>query len=202
MLSKLLRYLYVLEYDVVEPTRAKGEIRSLTLTIHASLYIISDKYGVQGLKTIAKNRFGETLRRSYSEMLSHGPRDLSSLVSAIAPSIETIYAEVPSSEDPLRLDIQSFFQENVDLFIQLESFKDLIASIPDLSYGLLMHAVSERPMLSDHETAPRGRQVDDRPLWVRRAYSNVRQRDPSPWGTPSDPMPTSMLEEMLRLAPS
>jgi len=148
--SKLLHYLYVLEYDDYETENSQSESKSSILdskeivsapsklSNHASLYVMSDKYGVKGLKTIVGAKFNEALP------LPIQLRDPSKLLPPFISAIDKIYTEIPSSNDPLRLDILCFLQGNIRRILHIEDFKNLLAKFPELSFALLEHAV--RPL--------------------------------------------------------
>ncbi|KAL6714131.1 hypothetical protein ACLMJK_008625 [Lecanora helva] len=200
LLSKLLDYLYALEYNVIDvPSSNDSNSYHPELMVHASLYIIADKYGVNGLKTIAKDSFIRTLSDEVRDPPNSSPRDLSRLPEIAAPAIVLLYDSVVKTNDPLRREIQNYFQRNIEIFLHLEAFKDLLASVPDLSYYLLVHTAEEASSArADAESERRGRYRDDRALWARRSYSQ-RSRDASVYGLGSRSESAELLDEILRL---
>ena len=204
VLSKLIGYLYGFDYDdsyipsvqTSYTSLNQPKLSSANLCLHASLYIMSDKYNVKGLKTITCDRFAKTLYQSIPRLLSHGLEGATDLLADMKPAVEMIYNQTAASNDPLCRVILHFFKDNVKHFVNLATFKNLLAQFPDLSHSLLTHAVLTREVVRDYSY---NRPHHGRDL----SYRNSRRfeaEDYSAWGTPSNPISTSVVDEMLRVA--
>ena len=203
VLSKLLRFLYGLDYDVTNDLGVNSETSPLPsenpilpptdLYIHASLYIMSDKYNIKGLKPIASDRFMKLIYQRQSELLHNNTTDdfPSLLLAEIAPAIELIYTQTTAprepSREPLRSEIVQYFTPHVRRFIVLNNFQELLARLPEFSYDLLKDAVGRAspstppPLLQTHYSADANDWVVHNQDHLSTPYDS---RNLSSWSTP------------------
>ena len=142
ILSKLINYLFVLNYDdgVPPPSPPSQRADHITsqLAIHVSVYFLADKYGVNGLTKLATSYIMTAFKERHSQISS--PMLDSTRFSHIAPTMEKIYDSVSSTGDALWCSILVYLKEEWKSFIKVPAFKDFLLQRPDVSVALLEHA--------------------------------------------------------------
>ncbi|KAK4691857.1 hypothetical protein P7C71_g5236, partial [Lecanoromycetidae sp. Uapishka_2] len=135
----MLRYLYTLNYD----TDTTGDPARLTplsaLSMHASLYAAGEKYGMKGLKALAKEKFTGLLSIGVGIW---GP-DSADSIQELGRVLEIIYATTPQSDIGLRSPTLTVIEQGLEELLMHNDFKDVLARVPHLAIDLLV----EEPMV-------------------------------------------------------
>ena len=109
LIQEMLIYIYSCDYHGL----------SRSLSHNAKMYILADKYDVEGLKPLAKHKFSQQLR-------SHGFTEL--LNAGLVEAIRIIYSALPISDQGLRhLVLPLCYKHSVEL-CQNRCYMDLIRS--------------------------------------------------------------------------
>lgn len=160
----MLRYLYTLDYGkgktrsvhtvfpVIQETVGNAtSLRSPSLpdlALHASLYAISDKYGIKGLKFIAQKKFEDIMSATQWGELLGKPDTAACAIPMIAPIVEMIFTATPESDKGLRLEVLHHFRRKIKTVLHLEAFKDLLERVPEFSHQLLVQEVNREVLPS------------------------------------------------------
>ena len=154
----MLQYLYSLDYDVetrsdiivtlsdgsnstLDPNRLR-ELSSLQLVCNASLYSMGEKYGINGLKSIASEKFAVVLKQREWIMPWNSP-NIS--IGALGTAIRRIYDTTPESDKGLRDQVLGYAKLHLKGLLTQEDFKVLLAEIPEFSYQLLVQQAESMP---------------------------------------------------------
>ena len=135
----MLRYVYDLDYTIEVPERIAVGIRdrglefgielSIQLSKNADMYSMGDKYGIDGLKGIASEKFATTLK----QYVKWGNVEVGSLCAII----EHIFTSTPESDKGLRDQIRAYAKIHIKRLLPLKDFQKVLAEVPQLSYQLL-----------------------------------------------------------------
>lgn len=153
----MLKYLYGLDYTM-EPRSdyvhsfgkhpgpavddpQLGFLSSLQLITNACMYELGAKYGIEGLKGVACEKFAETLK--HPEW--HGEWVFSDIGTvALIEAIECLYTSTPEPDKGLRDQIIQYVKLHLERLLPMENFKAVLAKVPELSYQLLVQEVEDR----------------------------------------------------------
>ena len=211
----MLNYLYVFDYDDIDAAtttekrvtrRANTSLRgSPKLSLHASLYGLGEKYGIKGLKIVAHDRFKQALSHPYWKIPVRREEANPVATNAIiimTPAVETIYSTTPESDEGLRIEVVDYLISNIDYFVKLDVFKNLMSRVPELSYALLVSEVENRFVKTRLPSAqspfpctirrpssydPFGAEIEDMPAYNRyREYTDLDRLEALDWVTPHD----------------
>lgn len=96
------------------------------LTHHVTMYAMGDKYGIPGLKDLARNKFREAWTIT---------------AAGLVKAIKIAYASTVESDKGLRQIIITNLRSNVDeglsFWMQMPEVDECVKELPDLSYALL-----------------------------------------------------------------
>lgn len=146
----MLRYLYASDYTIEPrtdflstldqcPLDANNRRRtsSLHLVCNASMYGMGEKYGIDGLKGIAAEKFAATLRQP--EWHDEWTRQGSDVcVGALATAVKCVYDSTPESDRGLREQVLAYAEVYLGRLLVLEDFKVLLEEVPKFAYQLLV----------------------------------------------------------------
>ncbi len=142
----MLEYVYVLDYKLESTNPPSNQAFMLGLGMHARLYGAGDKYGMKGLKAIAEERFSKCLNHYTWE------GDSSDSIQSFAGMMEHIFTSTPDSDKGLRIPIVDYSRHHLKKMLKDESFKEVLARVPDLAYELLVQEVEKREMVDPSPT--------------------------------------------------
>ncbi|ERF75490.1 hypothetical protein EPUS_08304 [Endocarpon pusillum Z07020] len=95
-----------------------------TLFSSVRVYAIADKYNVQSLKDLAKQRFGRWARRNWA-------------CADFTAIIREVFNSTPSSDRGLRDIVSGIVANHSDFFIQKDGFRELVEDVGELGLGML-----------------------------------------------------------------
>lgn len=163
-IEMMLQYLYSLDYDVVfhqkgalvptldnamsEDPPISDDTYYISLSSHAHLYAMGDRYGIFGLKAIAQKKFEVTLGKWHCDWRDKGIDSESA--GDLAAAVETIYSLTVDSDEGLRLPIVYFLRRRLSSLLEQTWFKDLLLKVPELSIQLLTQAVNLKALPALH----------------------------------------------------
>ncbi len=155
----MLQYLYRLDYTCATEAHSdylydfgQGPIltvddndarrlSSLQLLANAHMYNVGDKYGIDGLKGIASEKFATILNQPEW----HAKWDSSTMgIGALVTVIKYIFDSTPESDRGLRDQILGYAVRHLKSLLALEDFKVVLAKVPEFSYQLLVQEVEDR----------------------------------------------------------
>ena len=139
----MLQYLYGLDYTIDVSERVSEDpyahtygpnyASSIELLVYADVYSIGDKYGINGLKGVASEKFATTLRQNIWHAW-----DWTDEIGILCTVIKHIFTSTPDSDKGLRSQVLKYAKINLKHLLQLENFKKLLTDIPELCYQLLL----------------------------------------------------------------
>lgn len=124
----MVDYFYIGDYatDLTEEDRGKGV--TSVLLVHAEMFALADKYAIEGLETLAADKYERDLRRR-------------SNAHEFFLSIPTIYELTPASSRGLRDKVLRFAREKLRDFLHSaevkEAFDSLAIEMPEFTKELL-----------------------------------------------------------------
>lgn len=125
MVERMIHFLYSFDYsDEVNDPTTTSQATTESLAINAAMYIIADKYEVDLLKDLAKDKFSETIKEAWS-----------------APSfpniIETIYDNTVTSDRGLREALFPVLKLHQSQLRKTEAFMDVVRSCGDFAVDVI-----------------------------------------------------------------
>lgn len=106
------------------------------LAIHASMYGIADKYGVQGLKSSSVEKLEGALRRiDFDPNIAHSY--ISMVVEQFAAAVQAAWTSTLESDKGVRTPLLQYASKYKDILLTVEAFKNVISEEPQFAYDLL-----------------------------------------------------------------
>ena len=148
----MLRYLYGLDYtarakkvylvnfvkDLQHVIDGMEIILKLSLLfVNASMYSVGDKYGIDGLKSVASENFAIILKRPEWHANSIH-------IQFLSPVTRYIYCSTPETDKGLRNQVIAYAKLHLKYLLTLKAFKAVLAEFPEFSYALLAQEVESR----------------------------------------------------------
>jgi len=123
----MLQYLYTLDYDADLTDNLSCGSWLQELEMQATLYGIGEKYGIKGLKMIAQEKS--------ITLLSHctWQEDTSNFIEHFATVLGIFYTTTPHSDTGLRERILNYSRRKLKIMLEIETFKEVLALLPDLA---------------------------------------------------------------------
>ena len=113
------------------------------LAIHASMYGIADKYGIQGLKAISKQKL-EAALESDAWIPDSGQMYPSNMMEELAAAVQTAWTSTPVSDNGIRALLLDYALKNKEMLLGMEGFKLVVQRTPGFACDLLAQVPSKR----------------------------------------------------------
>ncbi|KAI9812333.1 MAG: hypothetical protein M1827_004782 [Pycnora praestabilis] len=126
MVEKMLSYLYKFNYGLQRATPTES-----TLSSHAKIYALADKYDVQDLKGLAQTKFAAEVKDGWND-------------EAFSIAIREVYGSTPESDMGLRSIVSQSAKKNIKALMDRGEFMALLVEVNAFTVELL-GAVLETP---------------------------------------------------------
>lgn len=147
----MLEYLYVLDYDSPYTLKAYSdcpdrytladiknirEISTYQLLRNASMYGIGAKYGIDGLKSVASEKFAAVLQQPGTVVEWKFRSTIT--ITAFITAVKRVYGTTPESDKGLRDQVLGHAKRHLKQLLPMEVFKVVLAEVPEFAYQLLV----------------------------------------------------------------
>ncbi|CAD6452425.1 b6a0de1f-0760-4072-9c36-5fc5038b03e6 [Sclerotinia trifoliorum] len=129
--ARMINFFYLRDYDDSETTEEAKESYG-RLLINTMVYIIGDKYDIQGLKTLAKRKYEAAIDTEWN-------------TPSFSASLELMYEELPESDTCLTSLALQTASKHVKELKDKEEFASLCKNNPAIAYDLFTTAASQSP---------------------------------------------------------
>ncbi|KAF7859656.1 hypothetical protein EAF04_008735 [Stromatinia cepivora] len=148
--ARMINFFYLQDYDDSE-TNEEAKEGYGRLLINTMVYIIGDKYDIQGLKTLAKRKYEAAIDTEWN-------------TPSFSASLELIYEELPESDTCLTSLALQTAGKHVKELKDKEEFASLCKNNPAIAYDLFTTTASQSPATisqpkthtENRETCPKG----------------------------------------------
>jgi uncharacterized protein YihD (DUF1040 family) len=135
----MIHYLYHMDYLEVETAKLKAQpiaehlydhdLKDGILIDHAKMYAMGDKYGIPGLKSLARTKFNEALQYTGAGLVK---------------AMRITYTSTVDLDKDLRLVIVDTLHGNMSICLNTPEVDRAIKELPELAHALLrqMHGLS------------------------------------------------------------
>lgn len=129
---RMMRYFYLLDYE--EEDERKRYRYFFTLDLHVEMYLLGDKYAVEGLKKVAAVKFGRSCRNLSRDVKFHTKTYMGSLLEMV-PLVYTA-PQARALRQSLAEAIACYIDANLSV-MRNEHFKELYYAHPDFAYDTM-----------------------------------------------------------------
>ncbi|KAJ8061742.1 hypothetical protein OCU04_009539 [Sclerotinia nivalis] len=129
--ARMINFFYLQDYDDSE-TNEEAKEGYGRLLINTMVYIIGDKYDIQGLKTLAKRKYEAAIDTEWN-------------APSFSASLELMYEELPESDTCLTSLALQTAGKHVKELKDKEEFASLCKNNPAIAYDLFTTAASQSP---------------------------------------------------------
>lgn len=117
------------------------------LAIHASVYGIADKYGIEGLKETSKLRLKAALQNEGCNPIAQQSYK-TGLVQEIEAAIRVAWEPTPDIDHGIRALFLDYVSKNAEVLLPLEAFKHVIRQTPQFACDLLARSLTGKSLES------------------------------------------------------
>lgn len=128
----MMRYFYVLDYEEEDERKRCRYIFALDL--HVEMYLLGDKYAVEGLKKVAAVKFGGSCR-SLSHVVKFHPKTYMGILLEMVPRVYTT-PPARALRQSLAEAIACYIDADLGV-MRNERFKELYYAHPDFAYDTM-----------------------------------------------------------------
>ena len=108
------------------------------LVIHASMYGVADKYGIQGLKSISTQKLKAALQHK-AWIPDSQQRYPSNMMQEFAAAVKAVWNLTPDSDKGVRAPLLEYALKNKDTLLEAEGLKFIIQQTPQFACDLIAH---------------------------------------------------------------
>lgn len=128
----MIHYFYHHDYLQNQVAHIRGLILpKALLDQHSRMYAMGEKYGIQGLKTVAVAKFK-----------GQGPRQMTK--SSLITATMIAFTSTPESDKDLREAVLDFLDRSRQQFKDCMPVQKMIQSMPEVSYGLYRKSIDRK----------------------------------------------------------